>query len=321
VISASLDIRAVYQAFAEEVKHLIPYDRMGVVLPDETGKGLRIFQLAGRGRRGMEPDSLRMTMEGTGIEWVMSRRQPHIERDLAERRLFVEDALLLKEGIRSSIRLPLIARGKVLGALFLDSQASGAFGERELELLVPLGEQLAIAIENTRLFQEINRLAITDELTGLFNHRHFYQQLEQEFKRAQRYDRPLSLIMLDIDFFKQFNDLHGHLAGDQALQTFAHRLRSNTRGVDILARYGGDEFSIILPETDLRQAWAQAMRIRSAVETEAIGGAEGSGPRLTVSLGVACLGPAMRTSQDLVRAADQALYRSKAAGGNQINLA
>lgn len=322
VISSSLDIGAVYQAFAEEVKQLIPYDRMGVVVPDDSGRGLTILQLAGDqpdigGQRTTWSNS-----EGTGVQWVMSRRQPHVERDLAEKRLFVEDEVLLSEGVRSSIRLPLIARGKVIGALFLDSATPCSYGERELEFLVPLGEQLAIAIENARLFQEINRLAVTDELTGLFNHRHFYHQLEQEFRRAQRYHRPLSLIMLDIDHFKQYNDDNGHLAGDQLLRVIAGRLKSNMRGVDILARYGGDEFSIILPETDLGQARVQAERIRSAMERDPPSAQDPAGDKnLTASLGVACLTPDIHQVEELVRAADQALYRSKAAGGNHISLA
>jgi diguanylate cyclase (GGDEF)-like protein len=252
----------------------------------------------------------------------MSQRRPHIEPDLLEARRFAEDEALLKAGMRSTVRLPLIAKGEAIGALCLDSSTPHCYAERELELLVPLGEQLAIAIENARLFQETNRLAITDELTGLFNHRYFYQQLEQEFKRAQRYDRPLSLIMLDIDFFKRYNDLRGHLAGDEALRHFANRLRGNTRGVDILARYGGDEFCIILPETDLRQALVQAERIRSAMERDPPAARDlPPGDAITVSLGVACLGPNMGMAEDLVRAADQALYRSKASGGNQISLA
>jgi len=320
IISASLDIGVIYQAFAAEVKRLIRYDRMGVVVPDDSGKGLRMFQLAADqptagGRGSLWPDR-----KGTGIEWVLSRRQPHIEPDLAEAGRFVEDETLLKAGIRSSLRLPLIAKGEAIGALFLDSTTPHCYGERELELLVPFSEQLAIAMEKVRLFQETNRLAITDELTGLFNHRHFYHQLEQEFRRAQRYGRPLSLIMLDIDFFKRYNDINGHLAGDQALRLIAGRLRSNTRGVDIVTRYGGDEFGIILPETDLNQALVQAERIRCAM-TRPPPGVQGltGGETVTVSLGVACLGPDMRQVEDLVRAADQALYRSKAEGGNQTS--
>jgi diguanylate cyclase (GGDEF)-like protein len=323
VISSSLDIDAVYEVFAREVKQLIPYDRMGVLLPDESGAGLRIVQLAadrpGFGERG----SVWPNSEGTGIGWVMSRRQPHVARDLAERRLFAEDEMLLNEGIRSSIRLPLIARGKVVGAIFLDSATAGSYGERELELLVPLGEQLAIAIENASLFQRINRLALTDELTGLFNRRHFYHQLGQEFKRARRYGRPLSLMMIDIDFFKRYNDQYGHLAGDQALRMLAARLRETTRSVDILARYGGDEFGIILPETDLARARIQGERIRSAMDGLGAGPGEPreGGNDVTISLGVACLVPHMREMEDLVREADQALYRSKAGGGNRISLA
>ncbi len=322
VISASLDIGAVYQAFAAEVKRLIPYDRMAVVMPDDSGKGLRMFQLAADEPPAGGKGNFWVDREGTGIEWVLSRRQPHIEPDLAEVRRFVEDEMLLREGIRSSVRLPLIAKGEAIGALCLDSSTPHCYGEPELELLVPLGEQLAIAIENVRLFQEANRLAITDELTGLFNHRHFYHQLEQELKRAQRYGRPLSLIMLDIDFFKRYNDLNGHLAGDQALRSIAGRLGNNTRGVDIVSRYGGDEFAIILPETDLNQALVQAERIRCAM-TRPSPGVQGlmAGEPVTVSLGVGCLGPDMHQAEDLVRAADQALYRSKVEGGNQTSLA
>ena len=322
VISASFDIGVVYQTFAAEVKRLIPYDRMGVVVPDSSGKGFKMFQLATDPLSTGEPASVWLAKEGTGIEWVMSQRRPHIESDLVDAKRFVEDEVLLKAGIRSTVCLPLIVKGEAIGALCLDSSTPRCYAERELELLVPLGEQLAIAIENARLFQETNRLAITDELTGLFNHRHFYHRLEQEFKRAKRYDRPLSLIIFDIDFFKRYNDLRGHLAGDEALRLLANRLRSNTRGVDILARYGGDEFCIILPETDLRQALVQAERIRSAMERDPPHGQEpAAGERITVSLGVACLGPNMDQVEDLVRAADQALYRSKAGGGNQTSLA
>ena len=322
VISSSFDISAVYQAFADEVKPFIPYDRMGIVVPDDSGRGLRMFQFAAVGPVTGGSGNLWSRGEGTGIAWVMANWRPHIEADLARERAFVEDELLFKEGIRSSVRVPLVARGKVIGALFLGSVVPRCYSERELEFLVPVGEQLAIAIENSRLFQEINRLAITDELTGLFNRRHFYHHLEQEFKRARRYNRPLSLIMMDIDDFKRYNDLNGHLAGDQILRILAGRLRSSTRAVDMLARYGGDEFGIILPETDLKQAGVQAERIRSAVKRDPQGAHDQKdGNGLTASLGIACLGPEIREVEDLIRAADQALYRSKAAGGNRISTA
>lgn len=321
VIGASFDLNEVYQTFATEVKRLVQYDRISLVLRDDVGHGFKVLRLTTDRPVSGWPEGAHTLEEGTGIEWVMSRRRPHIERDLAISRQFVEDGALLKAGIRSSVRLPLIANGKAIGALCLDDVVPSCCGEQELELLVPLSEQLAIAIEQARLFQEINRLAVTDELTGLFNHRYFYQQLEQEFRRTRRYGHPLSLLMLDIDLFKQYNDLNGHLAGDEALRLIAARLKTSTRGADIVARYGGDEFGIILPETDPRQALAQAERIRSVMERDPPGGhGESDGHKLTVSLGLACLGPDMRKAEDLVRAADQALYRSKSAGGNQTSV-
>lgn len=322
VIGASFDISEVYQAFAAEVGRLVHYDRIGLVLRDDSGHGLRALKLATDQPITEEPECACALGGDAGIEWVMSQQRSYIEPDLAESKQFVEDEALLKAGIRSFVRLPLIANGIAIGVLCLDSVTPACYGEQELELLVPLSEQLAIAIEHGRLFQEINRLAMTDELTDLFNHRHFYNQLEQEFNRTLRYGHPLSLIMLDIDLFKQYNDLNGHLAGDEALRLIAALLRNSTRGVDIVARYGGDEFGIILPETDLQQAWVQAERIRFAMERDVSGEQRASGgERLTASLGVACFGPDMRQVEDLVRAADQALYRSKAAGGNQTSVA
>jgi diguanylate cyclase (GGDEF)-like protein len=165
-------------------------------------------------------------------------------------------------------------------------------------------------------------LAITDPLTGLANHRQFYDQLDREFRRAQRYGRPLTLLMLDLDRFKAFNDRHGHLAGDQALRETAEVLRQNARSVDILARYGGEEFAIILPETDIQRGAAHAERIRSAVAAHVFLNQEtGLEHRVTVSIGVAALSPTLRKIEELVHGADQALYRAKAAGRNRFELA
>jgi diguanylate cyclase (GGDEF)-like protein len=322
VIGASFDPGEVYQTFATEVRRLIHFDRMALVLQDDSGLGLMVHRLAPDQPATGWPESVSAMGERTGIGWVVSHRRPHIARDLAESRQFEEDEVLFKAGIRSSVRLPLIVNGKAIGALCLDSVTPCRYGEQELDILMPLSEQLAIAIEHGRLFQEINRLAITDELTGLFNYRCFYRQLELEFRRTRRYNRPLSLIMMDIDIFKQYNDLNGHLAGDEALRRIAGLVRNSARGVDIVARYGGDEFGIILPETDLQQAGVQAERIRCAMEQDASCGAKAPyGQRLAVSLGVACLTPDMSHSEDLVRAADRALYRSKGAGGNQTTIA
>ncbi|CBE69692.1 putative Diguanylate kinase [Candidatus Methylomirabilis oxygeniifera] len=319
VIGASFDLDEVYQTFAAEVGRLIHYDRMTLALRNDRGSGLRVLRLAPDQPATGWPEGVAGMGEGTGIGWVMSERRPHIEYDLAESRQFIEDEALFKAGIRSCIRLPLIVKGQVIGGLCMDSIRPDRYGESEIDLLLPLSEQLAIAIETGRLFQEVHRLAITDELTGLFNHRHFYSQLDQDLRRNRRYGHPLSLIMLDIDLFKQYNDFHGHLAGDEALRLTAARLKKSTRGADIVARYGGDEFGIILPETDPRQALVQAERVRSVMARDHFGGQGTPGRNtLTVSLGVACLGPDMYKVEDLVRAADQALYCAKAAGGNQI---
>ncbi|GEM_PF-3551972 len=157
VISSSLDLGAVYDAFAQELKQLLPFTRMGVVVPDSSGKHLRVFRLATD-----QPDEAKVGRvwsngKGTGIEWVMTHRQPHIESDLAEAGLFIEDGVILEEGIRSTVRLPLIVKGEVIGALFLDDVEPRRYTESDLNLLTPLGEQLAIAIENARLHYELEQ--------------------------------------------------------------------------------------------------------------------------------------------------------------------
>ncbi len=167
-----------------------------------------------------------------------------------------------------------------------------------------------------RHVQEVRRLAVTDELTGLSNHRRFKDELEREVERAGRFGTPLCLVFIDIDHFKRVNDTHGHSVGDQVLMGLAGVLRANVRNVDLACRYGGEEFGVILPSTDLPAAVRVAERLREAVAEEPLG-TDVAVP-VTISAGVSCFGADGTTADALLAAADGRLYRAKAAGRNRV---
>jgi diguanylate cyclase (GGDEF)-like protein len=167
--------------------------------------------------------------------------------------------------------------------------------------------------ENKRLFKEVQRLAVTDPLTGLYNRHKLKEALDVEVERALRYNRPLSLIMIDLDNLKHFNDTHGHPAGDKVLQMVAQAIRDQVRKVDMPTRYGGDEFLVLLPEADLDEACAVADRIAKRINQMAL-----MGTSVSASLGVAEWTVVHRRSDDILQEVDQALYHAKRDGGNTV---
>jgi diguanylate cyclase (GGDEF)-like protein len=194
-----------------------------------------------------------------------------------------------------------------------------AFSPREQELLTYLANQASISIENVDLHRTVQRQAVTDELTGLFNHRRFQEVMSAEVERTKRFGHDLGLIMLDLDNFKQVNDDHGHLQGDLVLREVARVLRESSREIDEPARYGGEEMAVALPQTGLQGAYEFAERVRRRIEDLELPLLDGSGTlRVTASFGAAALPRSADIDKDaLVAAADAALYRAKRAGKNR----
>jgi diguanylate cyclase (GGDEF)-like protein len=166
--------------------------------------------------------------------------------------------------------------------------------------------------------QALRELSARDPLTGLSNHREFFRLLREETQRSQRYRHPLSLLMIDLDYFKRVNDTYGHPAGDRVLCAVAGIIRRELRQVDHVARYGGEEFAVILPETAVSEALAIASRIRQAVAARPLAISEGEGVELTISIGLAVFPDDAAAEEGLVEQADQALYAAKAAGRNRV---
>jgi len=225
---------------------------------------------------------------------------------------------------RALVGAPIRWGDDLLGVLDIMSYAPHRYTQTDMDMLCMFAMQAAIAIRNARLYNQIEQIAVTDELTGLFNRRGFFPQGEREFERAVRFNRPLAAVMFDIDHFKSVNDTHGHPAGDQVLHALAACFRQNTRGIDVVGRYGGEEFILLLPETLLPEAIQIAERLRLSIEELAIPvcPANGDSPtvnvRITASAGIAVVLPDVRTLNVLIDLTDQALYRAKASGRNRV---
>ncbi len=206
--------------------------------------------------------------------------------------------------------------GLELGA---DDYITKPFNHPELLARVRAGERI---VDLQKELMETNRrlelLSITDGLTKLHNHRHFQDELARAFEESQRYNRPLSLAMIDIDFFKKVNDTHGHAVGDEVLKAVARLYKDSVRSTDLVARYGGEEFAVLMPETELPDGCAFAEKIRALIESTPIQTQAGA-IRATVSVGVASVPqPRIRNPKELIIAADKALYRAKKNGRNQV---
>jgi diguanylate cyclase (GGDEF)-like protein len=227
-----------------------------------------------------------------------------------------EVELMLRDGNTILAMLPLVAKGQSIGLVELASNGSVTFNEERLALARTMANEAAMALENARLYEEARKLADRDPLTGFYNHRFLHERLGEEVVRTQRARRNMSVLMLDLDDFKLVNDTFGHLFGDRVLTWTAELIRSTLRASDIPARYGGDEFAIILPETDGDEARRAAERILGAFREHAFVGEQRGPVPIGASIGVATFPADGRTATELIAAADQALYRVKRDGGH-----
>jgi diguanylate cyclase (GGDEF)-like protein len=215
--------------------------------------------------------------------------------------------------------VPVFDHGRTMVLFCTTSEDLNRFSDEERLMLGAVSSELVVAVENSRLYKLTRRLSVTDELTGLANYRQLQQRIDEEIARAQRYDKHLSLLMLDADDFKAFNDAHGHVAGDRALSEIGPIMRGAVREVDLAARYGGEEFAILLPETDAQGAYVVAEKIREAVELHRFEGTDGRREySITISVGFATYPTHASDKDSLLRLADDALYHAKGSGKNRV---
>ncbi|MGB9735342.1 MAG: diguanylate cyclase [bacterium] len=219
-----------------------------------------------------------------------------------------------KEG--SFLSVPLKYKNSVIGVLNVSNDIPNSLTRKDVDFLAAISAQIAVVIENARLYEQTKELSITDDLTGLFNRRHMRTVLDREWERARRYSLPLSLLMMDLDFFKDYNDKYGHLKGDEALTLLAQIIRMNIRGIDVPVRYGGEEFLIILPDTNVNGAMATAEKLRRSI---ADAFTQNNISTLTISVGVVSYpDEVFDTVNEFLYASDIALYQAKKSGRNTI---
>lgn len=326
-LSSTLKAEEVLEAVLHGIKSLVPYDSARVLLKE----GDQVQPVIQWGYERYPAEDL-VESQVLSIE-----EMPNLRRMSATlRSCLVPDVQAdpgwvitgLSRHFGSWVGAPLVAHGRLLGFLSLEKEDRCFYTPKHAGLLESLAGHVGLALLNALTYGEMERASITDFLTGAYNHRYFQQQIRRELELAQRIGYPVSLLMLDLDFFKDVNDRFGHLCGDRVLQLLADRLRIELRNSDHLARYGGEEFAIILPGTPARAACEVGERLRRAVAAipfqvdeplDAAGMALSATIPLSVSIGAATFPDHSQGPRDLIAAADRALYRAKELGRNLVH--
>jgi diguanylate cyclase (GGDEF)-like protein len=310
-VNTTLEPDKVAELVVERAATWIPAPCWAVVCADMSG------QLSVLADRGLTPDMGPAVYAVAG--WVMQRGQEFVSSDLRQ------DPRGAHDGVGSVIAFPLSCRGRRVGAVIgLDRAASAReprLAPTMLRAVRVLLEPASVALDNALLLRRAEALSVTDDLTRLYNTRYMNQVLRRETKRASRSGRPLSLLFIDLDGFKSINDTHGHLFGSRALVEAAAVIRGSARETDVVARFGGDEFAIILPDTGGEGAFAVGARVRDKIAAHTFLSGDGLAIHLTASVGAATLPDVAASADELVQAADKAMYAVKESGKNGIQAA
>lgn len=321
-IGSLLDLQDMLREVTGIIKRYLPFERVSVYLLDEHRKIIDLAYSSGLDQRQ------KVTLQlGEGTPGRIAENGEHVHiHDLSVFYETFNDFIHYpgeeKRG-GSYIGIALKVHNATIGVIGLDNSSRYGLNVDDMDFMAILSHQLAAGIEKSRLFDKIQQMSQHDGLTGLYNYRMFQERLQQEIVRRNRTRKPLSLMMLDIDHFKQFNDNYGHQAGDEVLKELSKIITSQSRSnsFDLCCRYGGEEFAVILPELNLDNAVAVAERLRKAVEDAVFTFMDKKlDGKVTVSIGLAALtGGDDQTLKELVKKADDALYRSKRNGRNQVS--
>jgi diguanylate cyclase (GGDEF)-like protein/PAS domain S-box-containing protein len=319
-LTSGRDLEKILKTMHEQVQLAAPTDVFYIALyDDKTGEISFPLWYEGQKYYQVPVRSIRQTASLTGYI-IETRKTVYFEDTLAPD--FKPPAPLIRSGgkpARSYISVPMLLGERVLGVISLQNYLPNVYSPDQVHMLETVATQASIAIENARLFAQMEQMATIDPVTELFNRRQLILLASREVERALRYDKNLTAMMIDIDHFKHVNDTYGHAVGDQALYAIARLCKQTMRSIDVIGRYGGDEYALFLPETDLENARQAAERLRQGVDGLEIRAANKL-IHITVSIGVAALQDPHKDLEFLLACTDQALYAAKQGGRNMVKL-
>ena len=320
-LSGTMNVDSILQAFKEIIRDNFSIDQYALYLIDGLPKEFKLKASSGASPLSAFPTRapLDHLLLGSAIEQGDAVYLTSVQEDSTA--FHTHLGLQSKDG--ALLFIPLLDENKTaLGVIVLFKTAADSFSEAEIRFFKKMGVQMAGALERAMLFQHTKALSFTDELTGIFNRRYFNQRFEREMQRAIRYNRPLSILMIDIDLFKTYNDANGHIQGDKILRSVARILEKSLRKADIVARFGGEEFVIILPEIDKAHALTVAEKLRRAIEGTTFPRAKSQpGGKITISIGLSSYPEDAMIGEELIELADKGLYLAKSQGRNRVCVA